>query len=110
MGIPRMVAAIAALFCTLASFAASADDDYPSRSITLTHGFGAGGNADAIARIIADGLSRRLAKPVIVEARPGAGGNIASDRAAKAPPDGNTLIIADGRPRGLGRHVQGAAV
>jgi tripartite-type tricarboxylate transporter receptor subunit TctC len=96
VGIPRTVAAIAALFCTLASFAASADDDYPSRPITLTHGFGAGGNADAIARIVADGLSRRLGKPVIVEARPGAGGNIASDRAAKAAPDGYTLIMLTG--------------
>jgi tripartite-type tricarboxylate transporter receptor subunit TctC len=60
------------------------------------HGFGAGGNADAIARIVADGLSRRLGKPVIVEARPGAGGNIASDRVAKAAPDGYTLIMLTG--------------
>jgi tripartite-type tricarboxylate transporter receptor subunit TctC len=60
------------------------------------HGFGPGGNADAIARIVADGLSRRLAKAVIVEARPGAGGNIASDRVAKAPPDGYTLIMLTG--------------
>jgi tripartite-type tricarboxylate transporter receptor subunit TctC len=96
VGIPRTVAAVAALFCVLASFAASAADDYPFRPITLTHGFGAGGNADAIARIVADGLSRRLGKPVIVEARPGAGGNIASDRAAKAAPDGYTLIMLTG--------------
>jgi tripartite-type tricarboxylate transporter receptor subunit TctC len=79
-----VIAAVAALICALGSPAARADDDYPSRPITLTHGFGAGGNADAIARIVADGLSRRLAKPVIVEPRPGAGGNIASDRAANA--------------------------
>ena len=95
----RMIAAVAALLGALLfalPFAARADDDYPSRPITLTHGFGAGGNADAIARIVADGLSRRLGKPVIVEARPGAGGNIASDRTAKAAPDGYTLIMLTG--------------
>jgi tripartite-type tricarboxylate transporter receptor subunit TctC len=91
-----MIAAVAMLLCALGSFDARADEDYPSRPITLMHGFGAGGNADAIARIVADGLSRRLAKAVIVEARPGAGGNIASDRVAKAPPDGYTLIMLTG--------------
>jgi tripartite-type tricarboxylate transporter receptor subunit TctC len=93
---PRMVAALVTLFCAFANVAAIAEDDYPSRPITLTHGFGAGGNADAIARIVADGLSQRLGKPVVVEARPGAGGNIASDRTAKAAPDGYTLIMLTG--------------
>jgi tripartite-type tricarboxylate transporter receptor subunit TctC len=92
----KAIAAAAALVCALGSQPVRADDDYPSRPITLTHGFAAGGNADAIARIVADGLSRRLGKPVIVEARPGAGGNIASDRAAKAAPDGYTLIMLTG--------------
>lgn len=96
VGILKAVATAAVLLCALVNSGASADDDYPSRPITLTHGFGAGGNADAIARIVADGLSRRLGKPVIVEARPGAGGNIASDRAAKAARDGYTLIMLTG--------------
>ena len=96
MRFSRTIAAVAALLGAIASVSARADDDYPSRPITLTHGFGAGGNADAIARIVADGLSRRLGKPVIVEARPGAGGNIASDRTAKATPDCYTLIMLTG--------------
>src|SRR5882757_2667208 len=91
-----MMAAAAALLWAYGSLEARADEDYPSRPITLMHGFGAGGNADAIARIVADGLTRRLGKPVIVEARPGAGGNIASDRVAKATPDGYTLIMLTG--------------
>src|SRR5882757_404054 len=91
-----MMAAAAALLWAFGGLDARADEDYPSRPITLTHGFGAGGNADAIARIVADGLTRRLGKPVIVEARPGAGGNIASDRVAKAAPDGYTLIMLTG--------------
>ena len=94
--ISTMMAVAAALLCTFGGLDARADEDYPSRPVTLMHGFGAGGNADAIARIVADGLSRRLGKPVIVEARPGAGGNIASDRVAKAAPDGYTLIMLTG--------------
>lgn len=75
---------------------AVAEDNYPSRPITLVHGFAAGGNADVIARIVADGLSQRLGKPVIVESRAGAGGTIASDHVAKATPDGYTLIMLTG--------------
>ena len=91
-----IMAAAMALLWAFGGLDARADDDFPSRPITLMHGFGAGGNADAIARIVADGLTRRLGKPVIVEARPGAGGNIASDRVAKATPDGTTLIMLTG--------------
>lgn len=80
-----------------------AQEGYPNRLITLLHGFGSGGNADVIARVIAEGLSQRLGKPVIVEARPGAGGTLASDRVAKAAPDGYTLILLTG-----GHSVSGA--
>src|ERR1700761_343461 len=88
--------AIAALFGLFSNWPVRAADDYPSRPITLVHGFGAGGNADAIARIVGEGLSRRLGKPVIVEPRTGAGGNIASAYVAKATPDGYTLIMLTG--------------
>src|ERR1700712_873552 len=80
----------------LCGLSAAAAEDYPARPITLLHGFGVGGNADAIARIVAEGLSRRIGQPVIVEARPGAGGNIASERAVKATPDGYTLVMLTG--------------
>jgi tripartite-type tricarboxylate transporter receptor subunit TctC len=77
--------------------------DYPNRSITLSIGFAAGGNGDIIARIVADGLSPRLGQPVVVEPRPGAGGNTASARIAKLPPDGYQLIALTG-----GHAVSGA--
>lgn len=80
-----------------------AQEPYPSRLVTLVHGFAAGGNADVIARIVADGLAQRLGKPVIVEPRAGAGGTIASDHVAKATPDGHTLIMLTG-----GHSVSGA--
>ncbi|WP_043833382.1 Bug family tripartite tricarboxylate transporter substrate binding protein [Muricoccus aerilatus] len=69
---------------------------WPDRPITLVHGFGAGGNADVIARVIAAPLSESLGRPVVVEARTGAGGNIASEYAARATPDGHTLILLTG--------------
>lgn len=65
---------------------------YPTRPITLTHGFAAGGNGDVISRIIADALSKHLSQPVVIEPRPGAGGNTASQRLTNSPPDGYTLI------------------
>jgi len=69
---------------------------WPERPIQLVHGFGAGGNADVIARVIAAPLSEALGKPVVVEARTGAGGNIASEYVARAAPDGHTLILLTG--------------
>jgi tripartite-type tricarboxylate transporter receptor subunit TctC len=92
----KAAAAAAWLLWALAGQTARANDAYPSRPITLVHGFGAGGNADAIARIVGEGLSRRLGKPVVIEARTGAGGTIASDHVAKAAPDGYTLIMLTG--------------
>jgi tripartite-type tricarboxylate transporter receptor subunit TctC len=69
---------------------------WPERPITLVQGFGAGGNADTIARVIAAPLSAALGQPVVVEARTGAGGNIASEYVARARPDGHTLILLTG--------------
>lgn len=69
---------------------------WPARPITLTHGFGAGGNADSISRVVAAALSSELGQQVIVEAKPGAGGNLASELLTKASPDGYSLILLTG--------------
>jgi tripartite-type tricarboxylate transporter receptor subunit TctC len=86
----------AALLCTgiagLSATGASAQS-YPTRPITLMHGFGNGGNADVISRLVAAPMSESMGQPVVVEPHPGAGGNIAADRAAKAKPDGYTIIL-----------------
>jgi tripartite-type tricarboxylate transporter receptor subunit TctC len=90
-------AAVAALIVLAAGGARiAAQETYPSRQVLLTHGFAAGGNGDVVSRIVAEALSPRLGQPVIVEARPGAGGNTASARLAKAEPDGYTLISLTG--------------
>ena len=67
---------------------------WPSRPITLVVPFAAGGNVDAVTRLLAPELARRLGQNVVVENAPGAGGTIATERVARAAPDGHTLIIA----------------
>ena len=72
----------------------AAAQTWPSRPITLVVPFGAGGNVDALARIIAPGLAARLGQPVVVENAPGAGGILGVERVARAAPDGHTLVLA----------------
>jgi tripartite-type tricarboxylate transporter receptor subunit TctC len=69
---------------------------YPNRVIRIVHGFAPGGAADTLSRIMADGLSKQLGQNIIVEAKPGAGGNIASEAVARATPDGYTLGLITG--------------
>jgi tripartite-type tricarboxylate transporter receptor subunit TctC len=65
---------------------------WPVRAITLVHGLAPGGPSDIIARIIAEGLARRLGQQVVVDARPGAGGRVAAGQIARTTPDGYTLM------------------
>lgn len=69
---------------------------WPDRSITLIHGFGPGGAADTICRIIAPPLAEILGRPVVVEPRPGAGGNIGTLALSRAQPDGHTIGLLTG--------------
>jgi tripartite-type tricarboxylate transporter receptor subunit TctC len=66
---------------------------YPSRPVRIVVGFPAGGGADLAARMIGQWLSERFGKPFIIENRPGAGSNIATEAVIRAPPDGYTLLI-----------------
>ena len=71
----------------------------PARSqnlapIRILVGAPAGGSTDTMARSLAHELGRQLSRTVIVENKPGAGGNIAADAVAKAAPDGNTLLMS----------------
>ena len=77
--------------------------DYPSRPIRIIQGFAPGGNADSIASLLGQEMSRGLGQPVIVETKAGAGGNIAAEAVARAQADGYTLLLAVG-----GHTVSGA--
>src|SRR4051812_47030798 len=67
---------------------------YPSRPVRIIVGFAAGGNFDIVARVIAERMAEPLGQAVIVENRPGASSNIATEAAIRAPADGYTVLLA----------------
>ena len=82
---------LAAAFALLAPTLARAE--YPERQVTMIVCFGAGGGTDIAARLISEPLSKALGKPVVVENRAGAGGNLGIQAVARAAPDGYTLLV-----------------
>src|SRR5262245_46259322 len=85
----------AAAAVILACFASSAlAQGYPNKPIRLIAPFPAGGLADVLARAVGAEMSKTLGQPVIIENRPGAGGNTGADAVAKADPDGYTLLMS----------------
>ena len=73
--------------------AALANGTFPTRPVTIVVPFAAGGATDIAARLVAEGLTKKWGQPVIVNNRPGAGGNLGSDTVARAKPDGYTLLL-----------------
>ena len=92
------VAAGAAAFPALSGFARA--QTYPSRPVRIIVGFAAGGPNDILARSIGQWLSERLGQPFVIENRPGAGSNIATEAVVRAPPDGYTLLLV-GTPNAI---------
>jgi tripartite-type tricarboxylate transporter receptor subunit TctC len=82
-----------AVLGSLLATPALAQPAFPSRAITITVPFAAGGPTDVISRLVAEGMARDLGQPVVVENTTGAGGTIAAARVAQARPDGHTLLM-----------------
>src|SRR3954467_2687750 len=84
---------VVAFLAALASSTAFAADPYPSKPIRMIVGFAPGGGTDLTARPVAQKMSELMGQQVIVENRPGAAGNIATEQVARAAPDGYTLLM-----------------
>lgn len=93
---PTRLARLAAgclLACAALTRPAIAQDNYPSKPIRMVVAFAVGGSTDIIARLLSVKMSEQLGQQVIVENKPGAGGNIGTDLVAKSPPDGYTILL-----------------
>jgi len=97
-------AAAVAAWCSFS--AVSAQDVYPSRSITIVVPFGPGSGTDVGARLLAQKLADALGKPVVVDNKPGANGSIAAAFVAKAKPDGYTLLMGTNSTHGANPALQ----
>jgi tripartite-type tricarboxylate transporter receptor subunit TctC len=93
--VPRRAALLLAALLALAaaSGAAAQPAPWPERAVTLLVCFPPGGSTDVAARLLAPPMSEALGRPVVVENRPGAGGNIGIGAVARAQPDGHTLLV-----------------
>src|SRR6185295_15766063 len=87
----RVTLAAVALATVLGTQPAGAQD-YPTRAITVIIPFAGGSASDVVSRIMLDKMSKSMGQPIIIENRPGAGGNSGTAAAAKAAPDGYTLL------------------
>ena len=85
----RTLPALALLFAPLIAFAQA----YPSKPVKMIVPYAAGGTTDVLARIMADKLAQGLGQTVVIEYKPGAGGTIGAEAAAKSPADGYTMVM-----------------
>jgi tripartite-type tricarboxylate transporter receptor subunit TctC len=91
---PGKISVIATVLLATMAVPGMAQSVYPSRSIQIVVPFTAGGGNDLVARMLADKLQKRWGQPVIVENKPGAGGNIGTEAMLRTPADGYTLLLA----------------
>ena len=95
------------IFNCLLSLSANAQSDYPTKPITYVVPYPPGGAADVFARQLAKKLSERLGKPVVIENRPGANGNIGSEYVAKVPADGYMILLGSASTITINPHLYG---
>jgi tripartite-type tricarboxylate transporter receptor subunit TctC len=96
--IRRLAMSLIGMVLALSAHGSHAADEWPNRPVTIVVGFSAGGTTDIIARLLGQELTRMWGQSIIVENRPGAGGNIGGSIVAKAKPDGYTLFMGSTGP------------
>jgi tripartite-type tricarboxylate transporter receptor subunit TctC len=85
-------------FALVALAAGAHAQDWPQRPVRIVVPFAAGSSPDILARIVNDKLAARIGQPLIVDNKPGAGGNTGTDQASKSPPDGYTFLLSVNAP------------
>jgi tripartite-type tricarboxylate transporter receptor subunit TctC len=93
--LPKATSACLAAALCIATIASHAAEAFPSRPVRLIAPFAPGGGTDISARILAEGLTRVLGQTVVVDNRPGAGSTLGTELAARATPDGYTLLLGN---------------
>src|SRR6478736_791657 len=93
------------LLAALAAWSLHAQQSFPTHPVTLTVGFAPGGGTDTAARIVAKKLTENIGQSVVVENKAGAGGNIAAQHIAAAPPDGYTIHLTSVGPMTVAPHI-----
>jgi tripartite-type tricarboxylate transporter receptor subunit TctC len=94
----KAIGIVAALSALLTAGNAFAQASYPDKPLRILVGFVAGGPADTVARVVGDKLTEAWGTPVVIENVTGSGGNMATERVAKAAPDGYTLLLGTSGP------------
>src|SRR5882672_8907647 len=95
----RCLALVLAIALTPATITRA--DDWPSRPITIYMGFPAGSGVDLVARMLQPSLEQSLNQRLVIDYKPGAGGNVASEVVARAVPDGYTFLLATAATHGV---------
>ena len=102
----RVIAACCALLLPTSALAADAKDTFPSRPIKMIVGFAPGGSSDTVGRILAQHMTESLKQSVLIDNRPGAGGNIASEFLIKAAADGYTIMLGTIGSLAVNQHLK----
>jgi tripartite-type tricarboxylate transporter receptor subunit TctC len=94
-----------AALAVLAAIPFAQAQSWPTKPVKIIVPFPAGGPTDVLTRVLGDKLAQALGQPVVIENKPGAGGSIGADLAAKSAPDGYTLLMATGSTHSVGPHL-----
>jgi tripartite-type tricarboxylate transporter receptor subunit TctC len=103
--VPSHMRRFLAALALLAAIPLAHAQSWPTKPVKIIVPFPAGGPTDVLTRVLAEKLAQSLGQPVVVENRPGAGGSIGADLAAKAAPDGYTLVMATGSTHSVGPYL-----